>query len=244
MGTKLPNTKVLETYLQDLRSDRPQPTPARSLKPQESKLEQPASANASRSPDVIKAIDLDSDESPKADSVGYSPTTPAESGHGSVAPKEPPKVYTDVGPFGDFVTTDTEIPDYCDTNAPKFEKHEHHLSENAIRCRARRIFTPRVDGSKKVSETVFKEWHSKGQPRKNLEQIFKQCGYDPESLSEHGFIFSICFRNDYVSCFSTVYSRCNPIVLNPEMQSTEFEIEAEFLTHDEMESRGMTESLF
>ena len=133
MGTKLPNTKVLETYLQDLRSDRPQPTPARSLKPQESKLEQPASANASRSPDVIKAIDLDSDESPKADSVGYSPTTPAESGHGSVAPKEPPKVYTDVGPFGDFVTTDTEIPDYCDTNAPKFEKDEHHLSENVAR---------------------------------------------------------------------------------------------------------------
>lgn len=33
-------------------------------------------------------------------------------------------------------------------------------------------------------------------------------------------------------------------ILRSEMQSTEFEIEAEFLTHDEMESRGMTQSLF
>ena len=74
-----------------------------------------------------------------------------------------------------------EVPDINNLHAPRFEKGEHHLSPNAIRCRARRIFTPRVDGTKKVSETIFKEWHQKGQPRKNLEDIFKQCGYDPES---------------------------------------------------------------
>ena len=217
MGSKLPNTKVLQTYLQDLRSDRPQPTPARSLKPQESKVEQPALANASRSPDVRTAIDLESDESPspKAATLRYSPSTPAESAPGSVAQKKEPRdMYTDVGIFSDFPDTGDEIPEYGNTHAPKFEKHEHHLSENAVRCRARRVFTPRVDGSKKVSETVFKEWHSKGQPRKNLEQIFKQCGYDPESLSEYGFLFFMYkvfagifrFRNDYVSCFSPVAS--------------------------------------
>ncbi|CAL1131883.1 unnamed protein product, partial [Cladocopium goreaui] len=187
----------------------------------ESKVEQPALANASRSPDVRTTIDLESDESPspKAATLRYSPSTPAESAPGSVAQKkEPQDIYTDVGIFGDFPDTGDEIPEYGNTHAPKFEKHEHHLSENAIRCRARRIFTPRVDGSKKVSETVFKEWHSKGQPRKNLEQIFKQCGYDPDT-----FVAEV-------------------EILRSEMQSTEFEIEAEFLTHDEMESRGMTPS--
>ena len=204
-------------YLQDLRSDRPQPTPARSLKPQQSKVEQPASEDVSKSPDVIQPIDLDSDESPKAATVRYSPTTPAKSGPSpsSVAQEEPEENPTDIGIFTDFKDTDTdsEIPEYGNMNAPKYEKYEHHLSENAIRCRARRIFTPRVDGSKKVSETVFKEWHSKGQPRKNLEQIFKQCGYDPESLSEHQLFFvgyngyvGIRFRNGYVSCFSPVSS--------------------------------------
>lgn len=76
----------------------------------------------------------------------------------------------------------SEVPDMDNSDAPRFAKHEHHLTPNAIRCRARRIFTPRVDGSKKVSETIFKEWHGRGQPRKDLESIFKQCGYDPESL--------------------------------------------------------------
>ena len=118
MGSKLPNTKVLQTYLQDLRSDRPQPTPARSLKPQESKVEQPALANASRSPDVRTAIDLESDESPspKAATLRYSPSTPAESAPGSVAQKkEPQDIYTDVGIFGDFPDTGDEIPEYGNT---------------------------------------------------------------------------------------------------------------------------------
>lgn len=83
-------------------------------------------------------------------------------------------------PFGD----EDDIPDIANESAPRFKKGEHHLSENAIRCRARRIFTPRVDGSLKVSSTIFAEWRSKGQPRKTLEQIFKQCGYDAETYSE------------------------------------------------------------
>ena len=71
-----------------------------------------------------------------------------------------------------------EIPELGDKTAPKFDVGEDQLSPNAIRQRAKRIFTPRVDGSLKVSETIFREWKSKGQPRKNLEQIFKSVGYD------------------------------------------------------------------
>lgn len=92
---------------------------------------------------------------------------------------EAPLSDLDGEPFGD-----DDIPDIANDSAPRFKKGEHHLSENAIRCRARRIFTPRVDGSLKVSETIFAEWRSKGQPRKNLEQIFKQCGYDAEAYNE------------------------------------------------------------
>lgn len=95
-----------------------------------------------------------------------------------------------------------DIPAYGDQNAPQFDKEEHHLSDNAIRCRARRIFTPRVDGSKKVSDTIYQEWHSKGKAKKDLQQIFKRCGYDPESFlnlipSLIAFIQSFMFSQDF-----------------------------------------------
>lgn len=73
-----------------------------------------------------------------------------------------------------------EVPDIRDKAAPRFDVGEHHISQNAVRQRAKRIFTPRVDGSLKVSETIFKEWKGKGQARRNLEQIFKSVGYDPD----------------------------------------------------------------
>ena len=73
------------------------------------------------------------------------------------------------------------IPDINDMSAPRPRLGEHTLSANAIKCRAKRIFTRRVDGRAKVSETIFAEWHAMGPERKTLEQIFKQCGYDPEA---------------------------------------------------------------
>ena len=76
--------------------------------------------------------------------------------------------------FGD------EAPSVGDLTAPKFKPGEHHISDNAIKMRTKRIFTKRVDGSMKVSETIYNEWKGKGQARKNLEQIFKQCGYDAD----------------------------------------------------------------
>ena len=74
-----------------------------------------------------------------------------------------------------------DIPDIQDALAPKFRVGEHHLSPEAIRSRARRVFTPRSDGSKKVSDEIWSDWKSKGNKRKLLEDIFKRCGYDPEA---------------------------------------------------------------
>jgi len=68
-----------------------------------------------------------------------------------------------------------------DQKAPAPKVGEHDLSPAAIRQRATRIFTPRVDGTLKVSEVIYREWKGKGKEKKLLEQIFRQCGYSPES---------------------------------------------------------------
>ena len=89
-----------------------------------------------------------------------------------------------------------DVHDVKDQHAPRFGTDEHHLSANAIRQRTKRIFTPRVDGSLKVSEKIFNEWKGKGSARKSLEQIFKSVGYDVDS--------SICLNNKilYFGVFS------------------------------------------
>ena len=172
----------MQAWLAGNQSDppRPQPTPVRhgegvGTPSASAKVVSPASPSNS---DVVGV--------PSEKSLAYSPSVASEQltcEHGSDAgvPKDGDKsVPGDMESPGDF-DLDLQVPDIQNKDAPRFQKGEHHLSENAIRCRARRIFTPRIDGTKKVSETVFNEWHQKGQPRKNLEEIFKQCGYDPES---------------------------------------------------------------
>lgn len=74
-----------------------------------------------------------------------------------------------------------EIPELGDPLAPTSKLGVHDLNSDAVRQRAKRIFTPRADGSLKVSQAIFDEWKSKGKERKNLEMIFKQCGYDPDT---------------------------------------------------------------
>ena len=74
-----------------------------------------------------------------------------------------------------------QIPDVRDALAPKPRVQDHHLSPEAVRSRTKRIFTPRADGSKKVSEEIWNDWKAKGSRRKLLEDIFKRCGYDPET---------------------------------------------------------------
>lgn len=73
-----------------------------------------------------------------------------------------------------------DIPDLNDDLAPKPILGQSHLSPEAIRSRSRRVFTKRGDGTKKVSEEIWNDWHSKGPKKQLLEDIFKQCGYDAD----------------------------------------------------------------
>ena len=73
-----------------------------------------------------------------------------------------------------------EVPSVDDKSAAQPVLGAPQLSKAAIKQRANRIFKPRCDGSLKVSKIVYDEWHSKGQKRRNLEQIFKSVGYDAE----------------------------------------------------------------
>lgn len=73
------------------------------------------------------------------------------------------------------------IPNISDPRAPRPTLGQPHISQEAIRQRAKRIFMPRRDGSLKVSQEIFKEWKAKGKDRKNLEEIFKRCGYHAEA---------------------------------------------------------------
>ena len=92
-------------------------------------------------------------------------------------------------PLMDGLGLDDEIPDIRDAFAPSFRPSEHHLSDSAIRSRAKRIFTPRVDGSKKVSDEIWNDWKAGGSKRRLLQDIFKQCGYDPETWLIPRFLF-------------------------------------------------------
>lgn len=90
---------------------------------------------------------------------------------------------------GDADPAEGGIPDVRDTKAPMPKVGEHDLSPAAIRQRANRVFTPRADGSLKVSQKIFDEWKSKGNGRKCLEAIFKQCGYDAEARFQTSMFF-------------------------------------------------------
>ena len=73
-----------------------------------------------------------------------------------------------------------DIPDISDDLAPKPILGAPTLSAAAIRSRSKRIFQKRADGTKKVSDAIWADWHAGGSKRKTLEEIFKRCGYDPD----------------------------------------------------------------
>ncbi len=83
-------------------------------------------------------------------------------------------------PFAAQLGLEDEIPDIADSLAPKFIPGQAQLSADAIRSRTKRIFQKRANGTKKVSEEIWNDWHSKGPKKRVLEEIFKRCGYDPE----------------------------------------------------------------
>ena len=71
------------------------------------------------------------------------------------------------------------VPDLHGESAPKPELGKAQISEQAVRMRSQRIFRRRTNGSLKVSEEIFNEWHARGARRDMLEEIFLQVGYDP-----------------------------------------------------------------
>ncbi|CAE7354091.1 unnamed protein product, partial [Symbiodinium sp. CCMP2592] len=76
-----------------------------------------------------------------------------------------------------------DVPVLGDVSAPEMPRvGQHTLSKAAIDARARRIFTLRSNGQKKVSEQIWNEWHKgKGsKERATLEQIFARCGYSQD----------------------------------------------------------------
>ena len=79
-----------------------------------------------------------------------------------------------------------EVPDIADVDAYQPQPEKPELSQSAINSRLRRIFTPTLKGNFKVSQEILKDWESgpKSQKRRQLEQIFAMCGYDPDAQHE------------------------------------------------------------
>lgn len=121
---------------------------------------QPRSFGVAPSPRELEQVDTDEAWTPEA--AEELPVAP-------VSPKSPE-------PGVDM----NKVADIRDQSAPKFKPGEHHLSPNAIRCRAKRIFTPRANGSLKVSQAIYDEWHGGGPGQKTLQSIFRQLGYNAE----------------------------------------------------------------
>eukprot|EP00439_Symbiodinium_sp_Y106_P043222 s2918_g5.t1 len=72
------------------------------------------------------------------------------------------------------------VPDLHGESAPKPELGKAQISEQTVRMRSQRIFRRRTNGSLKVSEEIFNEWHARGARRDMLEEIFLQATFISE----------------------------------------------------------------
>lgn len=151
---------------------------------------------------------------------GPSPSTP-------VAPSVPPSLQASDAEM-------TAVPDIRDLRAPKPELGKPHLSKAAIYQRSYRVFQPRANGTMKVGKVIFDEWHGKGAPRRTLELIFQQCGWDPATCLKANCTGKLGFR--FEATFITEVE-----VLREEMKESELQIEGEFLTPEDMEERSISE---
>ena len=109
------------------------------------------------------------------------------------------------------------VPLVTDQSAPKFKAGDLHLSSAAIRGRLRRLMTPRIDGTFKVSQQIVQDFQKKdGKERKNVELIFQMCGYDrdPWLLYECHYTFKnfYMYAKRYTTCLSDaeIGKRCRP----------------------------------
>ena len=152
------------------------------------------------------------------------------------------------------------IPDVRDKAAPRFKPGQHTLSAEAIRSRSNRIFSKRADGSKKVSDEIWNDWKSKGPKKQLLEDIFRRCGYDPETWFLRRFFFrwSILLRKFHLASVKWTHSRlsntyllptketfiCEVEVMKSELTESEVTVEGEFVSQSTMEEWGWSEYLF
>ncbi|CAE7439817.1 unnamed protein product [Symbiodinium sp. CCMP2592] len=111
----------------------------------------------------------------------------------------------------------SQVPLTTDKAAPQPVLGKAQLSDQAIRMRSQRIFKRRANGSLKVTEEIWKEWHQRGSRRALLEEIFLQCGYDP----------------------ATFVSEVE--VIRAEMLENEVIIEGEYASSETMRSWGFSE---
>ena len=71
------------------------------------------------------------------------------------------------------------VPTMGDQNATQPTAGKLRVSESALYHRMYRVFHPR-NGNKKVSDAMIKQWDKGGKSRKNLQQVFQACGYNPD----------------------------------------------------------------
>ena len=202
-------TQYLETAAADQVSARPVPTPARQeghagVAAGDSQYAEGNEFNTFPYPDRLPdspyaAPTLSDRTTPEPTPPQKSPVTPARpistvQSDGSVAsqplvaPASASQMAAGLPDASEVWGPDGQpIPEIGDESAPKPRLGEHHISPEAIRQRAKRVFTPRADGSLKVSQKIFDEWKGRGKARKNLEEIFKQCGYDVDPRMQSGF---------------------------------------------------------
>lgn len=81
--------------------------------------------------------------------------------------------------------SDSAIPDVKDSEATRPKAGVVRISKEAVYHRMRRVFHPSGSKTKKVSDEMVKQWDKGGKSRRNLEQIFQSCGYDPDWFSEN-----------------------------------------------------------
>ena len=87
------------------------------------------------------------------------------------------------------------MPDIGDTTVPVPQAGVLRISQDAIRSRMRRVFTPNVNGDYKVSAEIVQQWKSKKKGRQSLQQLFQSVGFSPESLAKVGIWFPVsCYH--------------------------------------------------
>ncbi len=195
------HVEVLQDYLAGINADpvpttplpSPGPTPSPMLPDRQEEFASPYPTEIDGTPyycpETMEVVSPQIEVAPQNKSL--QPASPPKAVHS--VPDTPAVDAESLAGAGDF---DTMIPELGDEGAPKSKVGTHDISKEAIRQRSKRIFTPRADGTLKVSQKIYEEWKGKGRGRRCLELIFKQVGYDPEPKLEIENIL-VCI----VSCF-------------------------------------------